>query len=683
MDAFLAVTDLGVLSVAPLIPLLPLVATGLVGLISRVRAADAARSASHWPMILGVGGALVCSLVLSSEVARLDPGQYADTYSFYSWIAITANVSIDINFRVDPLTAIMLTVVCAVSLLVVIYARDYLREDSPGGGPGRPEPGYERFFALVGLFVFSMGTLVLAGNFLLLYLGAEAVGLCSYLLIGLNYPRPAAAAAAKRAFVVNRIGDVGLVLGILLIYLWTSPHVQAGESPLDYQVVFKYVAAGAVNQRQCTIIALLLLWAVVAKSAQLPLFVWLPDAMQAPSPASALMCAATTVPAGVYMVLRCGPIFAASPTAMAVVASVGAATALFAATIALAQYDLKRILAYATMSQVGYALLGAGVFAADAAMFHVCTHAVFMALLFLAAGRVARAMGGITDVRQFGGLRRLLPVTLAAFVVGALALAGFPPLSGFFSQGEIIRAAFRHHAVWGLIGLLTMPLTAFYALRMVLLAFAGPQRFPQGVRPRESGKWMLVALVLLAVGAAGGGYVGGSGQGGDGAGLMEPPGRFHEFLAPVAAPFAEAEANLHARTAGPVGEADNMDHTLAYISAALAAVGAALAYLLYVKRPGWADAVREAAPRAHHMLHNDYYTEEMNEALVVRPLRRTAWLLSDVDRLVVDGLVRLVARVPQLISLGLVRLRIGGMGRYGITVAGGFVLVVLVIWLRG
>ena len=660
----LAAAESGMRDVAALVPLLPLIGAALVGLVG-VRLL---RGASHWPVVFGVAGALVCSLILFATVIDLDEDQYAGTHLFYTWITASEDASFHINFLIDPLTVVMLVTVCTVSLLVVIYSRDYMRHD------GHPERGYERFFAFLGLFVFSMCALVLAGNFLLLYLGWEAVGLCSYLLIGFYYQRPAAAAAAKKAFLVNRIGDFGFGLGILFIYLWVSPLVAANQNPLDYDVVFANV--NRLSESQLTVIALLLFCGAIGKSAQLPLYVWLPDAMEGPSPVSALIHAATMVTAGVYMVVRCGPIFAPSPIAMAVVASVGAVTALFAATIALAQYDMKRILAYSTISQLGYMFLGAGVFAADSAVFHLYTHAFFKALLFLGAGSVMHAMGGVIDVRKFGGLRRLLPVTFITFVIGSLALAGFPLLSGFFSKDEIIHAAFTQHPVLGLIGLITAVLTAFYTFRMVFLAFGGEQRVPEGVHAHESGPWMLVSLVLLSIGAIGAGYVGVTVHGGGFLGFLEPHGSFHEFLGPVVAPFKEVVIPAHQAAEGAHG-----GHLLMYVSAALAIIGIATAYLLYMKRRDWAEGIPKAVPQAYDLLHNKYYIDEMNDAFIVRPLRAAANLFYAIDRLVVDGLVWFVSVVPQAIGAMLRGLQTGALQGYGVTMAGGLVVIVLIIWL--
>ncbi|MCH9022116.1 MAG: NADH-quinone oxidoreductase subunit L, partial [Planctomycetes bacterium] len=370
---------------------------------------------SHWPVILGVGASAVLSLVVLAITAG-DGGESAPArISGYDWISVGGLVSL-ISAAVDPLTAIMLVTVSVVSLLVVIYSKGYMAGDA----------GYFRFFSYMGLFIFSMLMLVLADNFLMLYVFWEAVGLCSYLLIGFYYRRPAAAAAAKKAFVVNRIGDFGFAIGILLIFL--------NFGTVSFQEVFAAVPAFAENHPETvTWIALCLFTGAVGKSAQLPLYVWLPDAMEGPSPVSALIHAATMVTAGVYMVVRCGAIFVASPVAMTVVAVVGGMTALFAATIAICQTDIKRILAYSTVSQLGYMFLAVGVGAASAGVFHLYTHAFFKALLFLAAGSIMHAMHHRIDLKDIGGLKNDIPVTRWTFLIGAMALSGVPFLSGFFS----------------------------------------------------------------------------------------------------------------------------------------------------------------------------------------------------------------------------------------------------------
>ena len=613
---------------------------------------------SHIPAILGVGAAFVASVIALMQVYGAPVDLRSTTIPLYDWILTDTYSAFRFEFLVDPLTAIMLVTVTGVSLLVVIYSRDYMREH------GKPELGYERFFAFLALFVFSMCALVLGGNFLLLYLGWEAVGLCSYLLIGFYYQRPAAAAAAKKAFLVNRVGDFGFGLAILLIY------VTFGS--IEFEPVFAMAQSGVnaagefISPGRYTTISLLLLCGACGKSAQLPLHVWLPDAMEGPSPVSALIHAATMVTAGVYMIARCGAIFTMSSTAMMVVAVIGATTALFAATVALVQTDMKRVLAYSTISQLGYMVLGVGVYAANSAVFHLFTHAFFKALLFLGAGSVMHAMGGIIDMRHFGGLRKVIPWTYRTFVIGALALAGFPLLSGFFSKDEIIHHALAFHPVLGAVGLVTAVLTAFYTFRMVYMTFHGPTRIPEGVHAHESGGWMLFPLFVLSIGAVGAGYLG-----------IEGTGLFHEFLAPVFVnTFAEmnpVHAVAHAGFWGHYG--------LMIVSGGLAIFGIALAYFIYVLQPWLAGLAKAMAPKTHKMLWNKYYIDELYEVGIVKPARSAGRFCVGLDDYLIDGLVWIATAIPRGLGL-LLRVLQGGMLQgYGVTmVAGIAIIVVLVMW---
>ena len=619
------------------------------------------RGRSHWPAILGVAAAFVSSVVVFAQVNGAPAGDFSALVHVYDWIASGAHTFFRVEFLVDPLTSVMLLTVTGVSLLVVIYSRDYMREH------GRPERGYERFFAFMALFVFAMCALVLGGNFLLLYLGWEAVGLCSYLLIGFYYSRPAAAAAAKKAFLVNRVGDFGFGLGILLIYL--------SFGTLEYAAVFDMVQRGVIasgdplTYGRVTAIALLLLCGACGKSAQLPLHIWLPDAMEGPSPVSALIHAATMVTAGVFMVARCGAIFTASAAAMTVVAIIGALTALFAATIALTQVDVKRILAYSTISQLGYMFLGVGVYAADAAVFHLFTHAFFKALLFLGAGSVMHALGGIIDVRHFGGLRRILPWTFVTFVAGALALAGFPMFSGFFSKDAIIHHALAAHWLLGGIGLVTALLTAFYTFRMVFLAFYGTERVPEGVHPHESGGWMLVPLVILALGAIGAGYLGVGGR------------PFHHFLQPVFEHTFVAHNPAHG---GHGSEQASFwaQYGLMFLSGGLAIIAIIAAYVCYVSQPWIPGLVKASATRAYRTSWNKYYVDELYDAGVVEPARNGGRLFVGLDDYLIDGLIWFVTAVPRGLALVLRGLQSGSIQAYGLSMVAGITIIVfLVFWL--
>ncbi len=644
-----------------LVPLLPLLGTVLVGLLIRALGGRA-----HWPVVLGVGGALVVSLVL-----WIGGGADIGTRQIYSWIPTGADDAagnggwFNINFLIDPLTIVMLLTVTGVSTLVVIYSIGYMREHD-----GAPERGYERFFAFLGLFVFSMCSLVLAGNFLLLYLGWEAVGLCSYLLIGFYYQRPAAAAAAKKAFLVNRIGDFGFGLGVLLIYFTYGS--------LDYGVVFEATRAalesnaaklgelGIADPQQLihqlehtnrlTWIAMLLFCGAVGKSAQLPLYVWLPDAMEGPSPVSALIHAATMVTAGVYMVARCGIIFAHSETAMTVVAWVGGLTAIFSATIALAQYDLKRILAYSTVSQLGYMFLALGVAAPAAAIFHLHTHAFFKGLLFLAAGSVMHAMAGVIDIRKLGGLSKQMPITCLTFWIGALALAGFPLLSGFWSKDEIVAAALHHDTALGVIGLITAVMTAFYTFRAVFMTFHGEPRLPEGAHPHEQPRVMTGPLCILAVGAVLAGY-------------WNVAGHLGHYLEP----------SLTVVYGGEHGHA----YGVMALSGLLAVLGILAAYYAYNKKPAVAEGVARALPTIHRVLNNKWYVDEIYDACIVRPLRGIGRLCWTIDDWGIDGIIWIVTAVPRAVAWILqVTLQRGALQGYALS--GALVIaIILAVVLAG
>jgi NADH-quinone oxidoreductase subunit L len=613
------------------------------------------RGRTHWLAVTGVALAFFASLRVLTTMAG-GPPQAATLMAVYDWIGATTRSVFRVEFLVDPLTAIMLVTVTGVSLLVIIYSRDYMRHH------GQPERGYERFFAFLGLFVFSMCTLVLAGNFLLLYLGWEAVGLCSYLLIGFYYGRPAAANAAKKAFIVNRVGDFGFGLGILLIYRCFGT--------LEYAPVFDFVRRGVLasgeplSDSMTTAIALLLLCGACGKSAQLPLHVWLPDAMEGPTPVSALIHAATMVTAGVYMVARCGAIFAASATAMTAVAVIGAATAFFAATIALVQTDMKRILAYSTISQLGYMFLAIGVYAADSAIFHLFTHAFFKALLFLGAGSVMHALGGVIDVRYFSGLRSKLPWTFVTFFIGALALAGFPLLSGFFSKDEIIHHAWTAHPVLGAVGLVTAALTAFYTFRMFFLAFFGPLRLPEQSHPHESGVWMVVPLCVLSIGAIGAGYLG-----------VDAAGKWiHHFLSPV---FTDSFASAHEST--DAGHGFWSQYGLMILSGGISIAAIGIAHLIYVRQPWIAGLVRATAVRTYRTLWKKYFVDEAYDCAIVEPAHGAGRLCVQADDYFVDGLVWTVTAIPRGFGYLLRVFQSGLLQGYALSMVAGAAIIALLV----
>jgi len=590
-----------------LIPLLPLLGAALA-------AALGPRVIPRHCHLLVIGGVAVAALL--SIILLFEVDHQAIAITGYDWFHMGTLKSL-VHATVDPLTAVMLATVSVVSLLVIIYSKGYMAGDR----------GYARYFAFMGLFVFSMLMLVLSDNFLMLYIFWEAVGLCSYLLIGFFYQRPSAAAAAKKAFLVNRVGDFGFAVGILLIFL--------NFDTVSFQAVFDEVPKMAAERPGLiTAIALCLFAGAVGKSAQLPLYVWLPDAMEGPSPVSALIHAATMVTAGVYMVVRCGAIFTESAAAMTVVAVVGGLTAFYAATIALAQTDIKRILAYSTISQLGYMFLAAGVGAAGAAIFHLYTHAFFKALLFLAAGAVMHAMNDHIDLKEIGGLKKDVPWARWTFLVGALALAGCPLFSGFFSKDEILAGALNHHSLsWlGWLGVITAALTAFYTFRCYFLAFHGPRIVPEEVKHPHETPVMSYMLVALAAGAALAGYVN----------VLGDPGWFENFL--------EGSESVEKYVQLTAGEHGHLGHfTVMFISIVVVGGGIGFAWWIY-NRPdrSKADAFAAGALQpVRRVLANKYYVDELYDTIIVRPLRNFGHVCFGSDNWFIDSLLWIITAVPR------------------------------------
>src|SRR5216110_603863 len=507
------------------------------------------------------------------------------------WVAVSALAGSCVAALVDPLTGVMLLVVTGVSALIHLYSVGYMHDD----------PGYARYFAYLNLFVFSMTMLVLAGDFLVLYVFWEAVGLCSYLLIGFWYTRPAAAQAGKKAFIVNRVGDVGFGLGVM--WLWTA------LGTLEYGAVFK--GAETLAPATATGIALLLFVGACGKSAQLPLHTWLPDAMEGPTPVSALIHAATMVTAGVYMVARSHALFERSGVALEVVAWVGTATAIFAATIALVQTDIKRVLAYSTVSQLGYMFAAVGIGAYAAGIFHLVTHAFFKALLFLGAGSVIHGLGGEQDLRRMGGLSSRMVTTTITMTIGAAGLAGVPGLAGFFSRDEILAAAFHggHRAIWGLL-LLGAFLTAFYTSRLLFLAFYSSPRMSREAahHVHESPAVMTLPLWALAVLTAVAGLL---------VGIPSEHGTpFAKFLAPVFARDAEAHSG-------------SVAYVLLILSVVVVAAGITLAWFMYVSSRVRAETIGRPRTPLHALLLNAYYVDRLYDWIFVRPFFRLSTALED------------------------------------------------------
>jgi len=563
--------------------------------------------------------------------------------TYGSWIN-AGLLHVDFSLVLDQLSLVMLLIITGVGFLIHVYSAGYMEQ----------EDGYWRYFAYLNLFLFFMTVLVLAGNALLMFVGWEGVGLASYLLIGFWFQKTSAADAGKKAFIVNRIGDFGFLIGLFFLL--------ANFGTLTFSEISAKLAANpAWTGGVLTAIALCLLVGAAGKSAQLPLYVWLPDAMEGPTPVSALIHAATMVTAGVYMIARTHFLFDRSPFALSVVAIVGAATALFAATIGLVQTDIKRVLAYSTVSQLGYMFLGCGVAAYSAAIFHLMTHAFFKALLFLAAGSVIHALGGEQDLRKMGGLRKKLPVTFWTMTMAVFAIAGFFPFAGFFSKDAILYAAFTQGGlgtvVW-FVGLVTALLTSFYMFRLWYLAFLGESRSAD-IHPHESPWSMLGPLVILAVLSVCGGWIG--------------AGRFGAFLAPaVGTKTAEAASS-------------NLELILSVLAVGVAALGWFIADRLYRTNPESPARLAAAVPAAYNVLVHKYYVDEIYNFLIVKPLLLLSKFVLEwvVDIAILGGAAWLLGGIAMLGGAILQRWQSGNLRSYAAWLALGaaaLLLFVLMPW---
>jgi NADH-quinone oxidoreductase subunit L len=626
------------------VPLLPLIGALVHGVLLAFLRKPLGRTATIALSCGSVLAAFALSVRLVWRLVHLPADARVMTDSLFTWIG-TADFSAEAAFLLDPLSAVMILVVTGVGSLIHIYSIGYMDDDH------REDKGFARFFCYLNLFTFSMLMLVLGDNLLLMFLGWEGVGLCSYLLIGFWYSDKWNAYCGSKAFIVNRIGDFGFLLGLFLLFWSLADAGHAAIAFRDIRAAFPAIAEqtvtlpawlhflpGAPEWRLATVIGLCFFVGAAGKSAQLPLYVWLPDAMAGPTPVSALIHAATMVTAGVYMVSRMSFLYAAAPGASATIAWVGALTAAFAATIAIAQTDIKKVLAYSTVSQLGFMFVAAGCGAFGAAMFHVVTHAFFKALLFLGAGSVILAMHHEQDTDKMGGLRRLLPWTHKVFLMGVLAIAGTPFFSGFFSKDEILLAAkLSHvpgHAALYAIALATAGITAFYMFRLHFRTFLGESRASAEVRSHvhEPGAVVIVPLVILALASIFGGFLGPAAALNPLLGLLqiapEDSNSLANFLAPVL-------ANAHHEISF------SEERMLAVYSVGVAALGAALAYWMYVLAPGVPAAIRRSLGGLHALVVNKYWIDELYDRVFVRPL---VWL-SDrvlfrvVDAGLIDGVV--------------------------------------------
>ena len=624
------------------------------------------RKLAHLPVILSFASAATLAVFVLLNVSHGSEPLFI-TADLGTWFS-AGRLSVPISLHLDPISAIMLAMVTFIATFIAIFSSSYMKGD----------PGYARYFAVMGLFVFSMCLLVMANNVFLLIAGWEGVGLCSYLLVGYYFAKPSAAAAARKAFLVTRLGDVGLILGVFL--LW-----QMGGYHTNIDQLTNHIIHHPPSDAALTTALLCLFCGAIGKSAQFPLYVWLPDAMEGPTPVSALIHAATMVTAGVYLLARTAPLFALSPTAQLVVSCIGGITAILAAFIALAQYDLKRVLAYSTVSQLGFMFMALGCggaiapsIAVTAAIFHLFTHAFFKALLFLCSGSVMHAMGNVIDVRKFGGLRKVMPITHITFLIGSLALAGFPLLSGFWSKDQILHAlsdAGKSRSVYAMqyyglfiVACVTALLTAFYTFRVYFLTFWGEEKIPHEAHghAHESPRAMTYPLIVLAVGALAIGLV------------VDPLTHWFGHFADRSVVLHEADHAYEKATNFDVGK-HKFSIEIAGISCVLALAGIGLAAFLY--RRGGPEKIPPGLQPLFALSANKLYVDEVYNATIVKPAEVLANGGRQFDGFL-DSLARLVSFVPRLLANVLKPLQNGLVQFYALGMILGLAVFLTVVVFR-
>jgi NADH-quinone oxidoreductase subunit L len=738
--------DLFPVQYAWLIPLLPLIGALLAGFLG----ARWRKGQSHWPIWLGVGASAVLSIWLlvgmigiwqhpSEAPAELrEAFRYENAHSdneaissgwklnepelesinelavsktWFHWVTI-GKFNADAGALIDPLTAVMLCVVTGIGFFITVFSAGYMKG----------EEGYWRFFSYLGLFIFSMTCLVMGNNLLMLYLGWEGVGVCSYLLIGYYYNKPAAREAAKKAFLVNRVGDWGFGLGIMLSFFAFGTISYFGTTPGGDGLLELARSPGTEFQRHALQwIPFLLMLGAFGKSAQFPLYVWLPDAMEGPTPVSALIHAATMVTAGVYMIARCGTLFVGNAAAMWTVAVIGAFTAVFAATIALRQFDLKKVFAYSTISQLGFMFVGVGVLAPVAGVFHLVTHAFFKALLFLSCGVVMHAMAGELNMRKFSGLKKQLPWTRWMMLIGCLALAGFPLFSGFFSKDEIIAASWEHSKVLALVMLFAAFLTAYYTFRLYFRVFEGPEILPEPqphhapdadehlapghghggavadahgahgdhAHHNHEPMLMILPLVVLAIGAIFAGFLNFPERHFSLGGFLGHSPSFQGSYALAAAshpmseinpiPFGQLDVPLDADT---VEYAHSVHVTMMIVSALVALFGIYLAYLIHLRDRPRAERIAQRYGGITRVLEAKYWVDEIYQNGIVEPLRAFGRAMFAVDRFLIDGFIGALGFIPQLSGFVLkLTTQRGYLQGYAVTMLFGIAVILLLIFL--
>jgi NADH-quinone oxidoreductase subunit L len=654
--------------VLPLIPLFPFAGFLVNAALGRRLSKNASGLIATGAMGLSFG----VSVAAVWRLLNMEPvgGVRAFQETVYTWIA-SGGLDVPFALRLDPLSAVMILIVSGIGALIHLYSTAYMHEETDGE--------FARYFSYLNLFAAFMLVLVLGANFPVMFIGWEGVGLCSYLLIGFWFTKPSAADAGKKAFVVNRIGDFGFLLGMLWLF--------AQFGTLDFQAIAAAVSSTGVATATLTGITLLLFLGATGKSAQIPLYVWLPDAMEGPTPVSALIHAATMVTAGVYMIGRNAVLFSHAPLTLEVVAVVGCVTALMAGTIGLVQNDIKRVLAYSTVSQLGYMFLAMGVGAFAGGIFHLYTHAFFKALLFLGSGAVIHALAGEQDLRHMGGLKNELPITYRTFLVGTLAIAGVPLLSGFFSKDEILWKTYSSgHTILWLVAVVTAFLTATYMFRLLYLAFFGTRRTPAAAAhdaPAAHGAphgahghlhdappAMAIVLVVLAVGSIAAGWIGiphALGGGNQIEAFLEP-----SFHAPTGGVQFMPEADAEAAHGG-VG----LEIGLMLVSTVVALAGIGVATIFFLRQPARADRLAASARGLYQLLLNKYYVDEIYDAVIVQPIKRTSQRLlwRGMDAGLIDGTVNAVGLVVRGWSAVLRRLQTGSVRAYAMSLFLGVIAI--------
>lgn len=626
-----------------LVPLFPLLGFAVLGLAGKRLPETLAGIIASLMVVASFGVSLGIFFEMQGSA------EHAGTYvlTLFDWIT-TGNVSITLSFLVDPLSSVFFLIITGIGFLIHVYSMGYMKGDE----------GFTRFFSYLNLFVFFMLMLVAGSNYLVMFVGWEGVGLCSYLLIGFWFKNRDYTAAANKAFIMNRIGDLGFLLGIFLIF--------KNFNTLEYASVFSQAGLLSFDNPDMGLITIFLLIGALGKSAQVPLYTWLPDAMAGPTPVSALIHAATMVTAGIYMISRSNILYTLSPFTLEIICVVGLVTAILGAIIAVAQNDIKKVLAYSTVSQLGLMFLALGTGAYTTAVFHVTTHAFFKALLFLGAGSVIHAMGGEQDIRKMGGLKKSLPITFTIFVIGTLAISGIPPLAGFFSKDEILAHAFEHNVIYWVLGLVVSLFTAFYMFRLLFLTFWGGFRgtHEQEHHLHESPKVMTVPLIVLAILSIVGGFIG----------IPEIFGGQHalkNFLAPV---FHASEQLAHHTAPSHATEWMLMGITVALV---LVVVG--ISWFVYGMKKKIPVAEGTKLSPMHQLAYNKFYIDELYDKAIVSPLKwLSANVLKFIETNIVDGAINLMGTVVTIWSNGLRRVQQGTIGFYIFVMVLGIIVLLII-----